>query len=393
MTNSELSNEFDVLYNNVTSNQAPGLDEYEKSVFLTKAQDEVIEALFNPRLNKPQEGFDDSPIRQADFSTIIKSCDLTPIQSSLFDVRATAFELPEDLFLSLNEQLTSYADGTRTPYTVVPISYTEYNRLMQKPYKYPCKYQVWRLITQNATVAASATSATGYYGTSLAGEFTSTTALTTVSDYGKPVRLIVNIVSTASTVYGDPPTAVETEQLVTITCNVMQGIKSSNYWGAFLYGDSAIKLSIDKGGIDITTYLKEFSGQSGYSVWPSFTAAELSEGSFTMFDITNAGGTSTHSAVVAEIIGRFTSSDLSYKIRYIKKLKPIILVDLEDIDNSLSIKGETSVMSCELPPSTHPIILQRAVEMAKAAYTGDLNSQLALGTQSQTNVGMVTSSR
>mgnify|MGYP006975185555 CR=1 FL=1 len=36
MTNNEFSNEFDVLYQNITSNQAPGLDEYEKSVFLSK---------------------------------------------------------------------------------------------------------------------------------------------------------------------------------------------------------------------------------------------------------------------------------------------------------------------------------------------------------------------
>ena len=33
MTNPELENEFDILYNNITSNQAPGLDAYEKSVF------------------------------------------------------------------------------------------------------------------------------------------------------------------------------------------------------------------------------------------------------------------------------------------------------------------------------------------------------------------------
>lgn len=33
----EFSNEFDVLYNSITSNQAPGIDEYEKSVFLTEA--------------------------------------------------------------------------------------------------------------------------------------------------------------------------------------------------------------------------------------------------------------------------------------------------------------------------------------------------------------------
>ena len=50
---SEFSYEFDVLYNNITSNQAPGLDEYEKSVFLTKAQDEIVKSYFDPRLNKP----------------------------------------------------------------------------------------------------------------------------------------------------------------------------------------------------------------------------------------------------------------------------------------------------------------------------------------------------
>ena len=45
------------------SNQAPGLDEYEKSVFLTKAQYEIVKNYFNPKSNKNQEGFDDSPKR------------------------------------------------------------------------------------------------------------------------------------------------------------------------------------------------------------------------------------------------------------------------------------------------------------------------------------------
>jgi hypothetical protein len=46
MTNSEFSNEFDILYNNISSNQAPGLTEYEKSVFLTQAQEAVILDLY-----------------------------------------------------------------------------------------------------------------------------------------------------------------------------------------------------------------------------------------------------------------------------------------------------------------------------------------------------------
>jgi hypothetical protein len=33
----EFSNGFDILYNNIMSNAAPGLNEYEKSFFLTKA--------------------------------------------------------------------------------------------------------------------------------------------------------------------------------------------------------------------------------------------------------------------------------------------------------------------------------------------------------------------
>ena len=47
MTTQEFSNEFDVLYNNIMSNAAPGLDEYEKSVFLTNAQDEIVIDLYN----------------------------------------------------------------------------------------------------------------------------------------------------------------------------------------------------------------------------------------------------------------------------------------------------------------------------------------------------------
>ena len=37
MTAQEFSDQFDVFYNNLNSNQAPGLDEYEKSVLITRA--------------------------------------------------------------------------------------------------------------------------------------------------------------------------------------------------------------------------------------------------------------------------------------------------------------------------------------------------------------------
>lgn len=42
MNNKEFSREFDILYNNIMSNSAPGLNEYEKSVFLTQFQEQLI---------------------------------------------------------------------------------------------------------------------------------------------------------------------------------------------------------------------------------------------------------------------------------------------------------------------------------------------------------------
>ena len=50
MITEEFSNEFDILYNNISSNQAPGLDEYEKSVFLTQAQEALVIDLYRGTL-------------------------------------------------------------------------------------------------------------------------------------------------------------------------------------------------------------------------------------------------------------------------------------------------------------------------------------------------------
>ena len=49
MTNDEFSSQFDIYYNNVTSNAAPGLNEYEKSVFLTRASEDIVIELYNGR--------------------------------------------------------------------------------------------------------------------------------------------------------------------------------------------------------------------------------------------------------------------------------------------------------------------------------------------------------
>lgn len=149
MTTQEFSNEFDVLYNNITSNQAPGLDEYEKSVFLTKAQSEILKNYFNPRGNKYGEGFDDSEKRQIDFSTLINVVEPAPYTNSSyvkFDDRSIMFKMPSDILFVLNE--TAKLNTTQSLprlLNIVPINFEEYSRLISKPFKQPLKNQAWRL--------------------------------------------------------------------------------------------------------------------------------------------------------------------------------------------------------------------------------------------------------
>lgn len=241
MTLQEFSDEFDVLYNNITSNQAPGLNEYEKSVFLTKAQTEILKNYFNPKGNKYQEGFDDSAKRQIDFSALVTTRrPIPPTQPSLtatgpFSSSGTMFLFPDDVLFVLNEKYsiqTSQNPPIYKVFQVVPLHYEEYLRLTSKPYKYPLKSQVWRLFAKSPYV---------------------------------------------------------------------------------------------------------------------------------------------------EIISRPDEKDGDYTIRYIRRPQPIVLAQLDEV----SIGGETIATDCELDPILHPEILQRAVELAKAAFVGDLKSSIELGQRSE----------
>ena len=69
----------------------------------------------------------------------------------------------------------------------------------------------------------------------------------------------------------------------------------------------------------------------------------------------------------------------SYTIRYIRKPRAIILYNL----TGNTIEGSSIEQTCELDPSVHHEILQRAVEIAKAAYLGDINTQVELGKRSE----------
>ncbi len=167
MTAEEMDNLFEVLYNNIASTQAPGLNAYEKSIFLTKAQDEIVKNHFNAKSkgNNTQEGFDDNQKRQIDFSMItavynipqdnrsLSFNDETDFQSPVFDYRDNikSVTLPSDVMFILNEVVKVLRTGTPTTLQVIPIKFTEYSRLMIKPYKRPLKWQAWRIINSDTS--------------------------------------------------------------------------------------------------------------------------------------------------------------------------------------------------------------------------------------------------
>lgn len=152
----EFSNAFDILYNNITSNQAPGLNEYEKSVFLTKAQKDLIKARFDASVsnNSVERGFDDGAIRQMDFSNIVKAEEISAsTEAPKTDPRAIVYTMPDDTFIIINEQmyLKDSTDGiVKSIRQLIPLSYQEYMRLMSKPFKEPLKWQAWKLMVNNS---------------------------------------------------------------------------------------------------------------------------------------------------------------------------------------------------------------------------------------------------
>lgn len=375
MTTQEFSNEFDVLYNNIMSNQAPGLDEYEKSIFLTKAQEELVRDYFNSRNVKNAQGFDDNQKRQYDFSTLLSSITLPDFidtyralselgsvtYNTIFDSRAKIYIAPSDLFLVINE---SIEDSAKRRYSVLPISYDEYNRLMLKPYGFPLKRQAWRIISDRTS------SLVGW-----GGKQVDSATFLFKSKYFKTIEIYISLDSKD---YISKPNVIESDNIVRISMFIPIN-NLVNYWSTYLSNDSGLK----KAGLD--KYIYPLNQETG-----NFPSSGITEP--TSFTISIAPAIMESGAVVSapifEIIGRFTG-DIEYKMRYIKTPKPIILANLSDIQEGLSINGYNTVTECELPLNTHQEILQRAVELAKASYQGDLSSVIQTGNASGTDIGYV----
>ena len=379
MTLEEFSTEFDVLYNSITSNAAPGFNDYEKSVLLTLAQEELIKSYFVANNNTTGVGLDGSQKRHYDFSTLIKVKTLNNIINSILTTRVDVpvfnkdanniFLVPNDVFLVLNEYLTVKNNS----YTVFPISYDSYNLLMSKPFPYPNKRQAWRLDSSiNGEIAA-----TKVIHVSDDKDISSKN-ITFESIYHKPLNIEINIKN--GNILSDFVVVSESKEAVNITLNLSNTANNNivdihNYMFKLMDANTLKTKGLDK-------YIKPLNPD---------------------YSITSVGKIGTYKAEIPAVtdlqgnyknVGIFNiiyypieipSFDVSYTIRYVKVPRPIILSDLTDLELSISDRREQS--TCELPDEMHPEILKRAVELAKAYYIGNLQSQLAISKNSSTELG------
>ena len=379
MTLEEFSTEFDVLYNSITSNAAPGFNDYEKSVLLTLAQEELIKSYFVANNNTTGVGLDGSQKRHYDFSTLIKVKTLNNIIDSILTTGVDVpvfnkdanniFLVPNDVFLVLNEYLTVKNNS----YTVFPISYDSYNLLMSKPFPYPNKRQAWRLDSSiNGEIAA-----TKVIHVSDDKDISSEN-ITFESIYHKPLNIEINIKN--GDYLSDFVVVSESKEAVNITLKLSNTVNNnmvdiSDYMFQLMNANTLKTKGLDKYIKPLNQYYSITSiGKIG-TYKAEIPAVTDLQGNYKTFGAFN---------IIYYPI-EIPSFDVSYTLRYVKVPRPIILSDLTDLE--LSIRDRREQSTCELPDEMHPEILKRAVELAKAYYIGNLQSQLAIGKNSSTELG------
>lgn len=288
MSVEEMDNMFDVLYNNITSNQAPGLNAYEKSVFLTKGQDETLKNYFNPKSkgNNTKEGFDGSAKRQVDFSmlTTVATTSATSYTYSLVSGKTDKDGKP-------------VYSRTETTAPKSTYSYTE---------AYDAGGNILKDDSDNVLYIRNEGTDVSGFGTPLFDMRTNTKSVTL------PSKLMYAI-----------------NEMVEVTRN-----------------DKKILLQVVPVKFDEYSRLmcKPYKRPLKYQAWR-----------LTNNDVVNK----------ADIIVGPSDILTKYTIRYVRRPNPIIVSDLD----GLSIDGVEHASECELDPIIHTEILQRAVELAKIAWT------------------------
>lgn len=151
MTCEEFSLEFDLLYNNIMSNKAPGLSEYEKSLFLTQAQESIVLDIYSGKYGDSFERTEEttSYLNQLLKQRTYNNGEFT--EGNKLDTRSVFVTLPEDIWFKTGETATimddfykCQVDGLREV-MVFPVTQDTLVRTKRSPFRGPNERRILRL--------------------------------------------------------------------------------------------------------------------------------------------------------------------------------------------------------------------------------------------------------
>lgn len=322
--NSEILNRFDVLYNNITSSQAPGLDAYEKSVFWNKATLEVLKNHLNPKGNKYGEGFDFSSKRQIEFSelTVSKEINLYPKKNT--DGFGSTGEILTTINIKEDDQHNKYAERNH-----VSLDFSDIMAILNETLEVCSEDQLTMYLSQIDLWC---------FGIAIANDFNGDGNVD-ISD----ATDLINYLMQENWIDEEDRSAAAGALINELLYNEPQKIILKHPRTL-----EEIRQVFDVKGrwltvVPITSVEYDTLMSRPYKYPPRSQA-------WRMF-------------VNGNIIVHVGPGDIPvmYKIRYVKEPKWI----------DLSNNNDTP----EIPESLYDEVLQRAVELAKAAYVGDMNQQ------------------
>jgi hypothetical protein len=332
MTLDEFSELMDVHYNNITSNQAAGLNEYEKSVFLTKAQDEIIKNYFTAtsKGNNTQQGFDDSAKRQADFSILMKTATCTPANIS-----------GSTLAIIKKYTCVNSVNSETSVYYGADITFTTLNGYPFSPADGTYEYSNGQISIDSGTGVLSIIRVKGF-------PYESGT-LTIAED---EVTSTNGRIDQRSKIYAFP-----SDTFIIINEALADNVNKKYFQVVPLRYDEYTRLMSKP-------YKRPLKNQA----WRLINSGNVSDG------------------VYIKCVELITSpnydnrNDLSYSVRYIRRPLPIIVGNLDGLKINGKEYSDVAGIGCELDPILHEDILQRAVELAKVAWTanGQDNTQVVM---------------
>ena len=132
----ELLETFNLYYNNISSNQAPGLDHYEISKYYTKAQPIVVDSIY-AEYEKSEEA-------RRKLANLVVTAKLPEVSVSdnekLYIDYTTVFKAPDDLRYIVNEQVRMNGRADRCirnqVIDVQPVLHDELDDIIKNPYRF-----------------------------------------------------------------------------------------------------------------------------------------------------------------------------------------------------------------------------------------------------------------